>query len=117
MFRTTLCILALALGACSYDNGGYGGGPSGSTGNDSVTVGSASFSPITVHADSTGTVVWTWATGVTHNITFEDAIAGSGDKNSGTFSHTFANPGTYRYRCTIHSSAFGSGMHGSVVVE
>lgn len=116
-FRTLILLAcAAALVACGddYDSGGGGG----STGNDSVTVVNNGFNPVTVTADSTGTVVWTWSSGGTaHNITFEDAITGSGDKTTGTFTHTFVTPGTYRYRCTHHSRGFTSGMHGSVVVE
>ena len=111
-----LCAAAL-LSACgsSYSTGPSGGG---TVGHDSVTVGNASFSPKNVAPDDTGLVVWTWNSGgVQHNITFEDAIAGSGNKTSGTFSHVFTTPGTYRYRCTIHSAAFGTGMSGSVVVS
>ena len=115
-----LLLLAGALLLAACDSGystSYGGG-GGTTGNDSVHVSSNHFSPTSVTADSTGTVVWTWNSGGTaHNVTFEDAITGSGDKTSGTFSHTFVAPGTYRYRCTHHSSNFTSGMHGEVVVE
>ena len=105
------------VAACGddYSTGGGGGNTSGS---DSVRVNNNNFAPVEVTSDSTGQVVWTWNSGgTTHNITFEDAITGSGDKSSGTFTHTFAAPGTYRYRCTHHSSNFTSGMHGSVVVE
>ncbi|HEX7918114.1 MAG TPA: plastocyanin/azurin family copper-binding protein, partial [Gemmatimonadales bacterium] len=60
----------------------------------------------------TGLVVWTWHSGgITHNITFTEAITGSGDKATGTFTHVFTTPGTYHYHCTIHS-----GMTGTVVV-
>lgn len=115
---TTLAFALLLAAGCSgaYD---YGTGPSmgGTPGTDSVNVTNNAFGPVTVHPDSNGNVVWTWkSAGVTHNITFEDASAGSGDKSSGTFTKNFAAPGTYRYRCTIHSTAFGNGMHGSVVV-
>lgn len=108
-------IVTAAVIGCGYDSTGYSSG--GTTGNDSVTVVNNAFTPRTVNANDTGLVVWTWNSGgTTHNVTFEAAIAGSGDKSSGTFSHVFTAPGTYRYRCTIHSSAFGSGMSGQVVV-
>jgi plastocyanin len=108
----TLACVAAAL-ACGDEEGGLGG----STGNDSVRVVNNSFNPVTVTADSTGTVVWTWSSGgETHNVTFQDAITGSGDKTTGTFSHTFGADGTYRYRCTHHSSSFTSGMAGVVLV-
>ena len=110
------CAVLLAACDSGYSTGEGGGG--GTTGNDSVSVSNNKFTPTSVTADSTGTVVWSWnGGGVTHNVTFEDAITGSGEKTSGTFSHTCAAPGTYRYRCTHHSSNFTSGMHGEVVVE
>jgi len=112
--RITKVALILALTGCSSYGNGYTS--PGTSGTGAVTVGAASFAPSTVAPDAGGLVTWTWNTSVTHNITFEDAITGSGDKSSGTFSHTFSTPGTYRFRCTIHSTAFGSGMSGSVVV-
>ena len=114
MQRSIKIALILALGGCSSYGDGYMG--PGSSGTGAVTIGAASFSPSTVYPDAAGLVTWTWNTGVTHNVTFENAITGSGDRNSGTFAHTFSTPGTYRYRCTIHSTAFGSGMSGRVVL-
>lgn len=110
------CLVAAAVAACgSTEPGGSAGGAAG---RDSVTVVNNHFTPTSVIPDTAGVVVWTWNSGgVTHNITFESAITGSGNRSSGTFSQTFGAPGTYRYRCTIHSSSFTSGMVGSVVVE
>lgn len=117
---TALTFALLLAAGCSgaYD---YGTGPSmgggGGTASDSVAVTNNAFGPLTAHPDANGNVVWTWTNGsVTHNITFEDPITGSGDRSTGTFTAHFAAAGTYRYRCTIHSTAFGNGMHGSVVV-
>lgn len=112
----TTASLLVFLTACgsAYSTGGPSGG--GGTGSDSVSVVNDGFTPATVHPDSTGTVVWVWKSGgVTHNLVFEDGEPGSGDKSTGTFARTFANPGNYRFRCTIHSSNFTSGMHGVVV--
>ena len=118
--RGSWCLVAgvcLVVVAC----GGYDSGGSTSPtppGHDSVTVANNHFTPASVIPNGAGVVVWTWASGgVAHNVTFEDAIAGSGNKTSGNFSQTFVTPGTYRYRCTIHSSGFGIGMSGSVVVS
>jgi len=120
---TVLTVGLLALAACGGSNGystgpsmGGGGGGGGSTAGK-VTVINDAFTPSTVHPDSLGSVVWTWNSGrVQHNVTFEGAITGSGNKTSGTFAAIFTTPGTYRFRCTIHSTDFSSGMHGSVVV-
>jgi plastocyanin len=115
MKRTFHLVLMIAVGACS----GYGDaymGPS-STGTGAVTVGSASFVPGTVYPGADSLVTWTWNSGgVTHNLVFEDTtIVGPGDRNSGSFSHKFTVDGTYRYRCTIHSTSFTSGMVGKVI--
>jgi plastocyanin len=114
MHKLSKVALILALTACSNYGNGYTS--PGTSGTGAVTLGAASFAPSTVYPDAGGLVTWTWNTSVTHNITFETAITGSGDKNTGTFAHTFTTPGTYRFRCTIHSTAFGNGMSGSVIV-
>ena len=115
MHRIRLAVLLIAAVGCGYDDGYMA---PGSTGTGDVTVGAASFTPTTVYPDNAGLVTWTWNPGgVTHNIIFEtDTIPGAADQSAGTFSHTFLTPGTYRFRCTIHSTAFGSGMSGQVVV-
>lgn len=81
-----------------------------------VTVGAGganAFDPSAVDITAGGTVNFTWGSAVTHNVTFDNsAIAGSGDRSSGTFSPTFATAGTYNYHCTIHS-----GMSGVVTVH
>jgi len=105
---------AMFLGAC---DAGYSTGNSGGTGHDTVHVTSNKFTPTSVVPDANGNVTWTFNSGGTlHNVTFEDAITGSGDKSSGTFTHNFPTDGTYRFRCTHHSSSFTSGMAGVVVV-
>jgi plastocyanin len=109
----TMIVVLWTLG-CGAEEGSNGGM---TVGYDSVTVVSNAFMPPHVHPNDVGVVVWTWNSGgVTHNVTFEDAGTGSGDQNSGAFSRTFTTPGIYRFRCTIHSTAFGSGMSGSVVL-
>ena len=109
-FRLLMLAAALTLVGCGGDNG---------TGvNGDVTVGPGnSFSPQTLNLTTGRNVTWGWAGG-THNVTFEDAAPGSGNLSSGSFSRNFtgANAGTYRYRCTIHSANFTTGMVGSVVV-
>lgn len=106
----------LLLAACS-GAGAYGPGPGPTIGTKNVSIVNYSFTPALVRPDSAGHVVWTWnGDTVTHNVTFENAITGSGDKTSGTFTGTFLTTGTYRFRCTHHSTDFSSGMHGTVIV-
>ena len=113
---TSVFIATLLVAAC---NSSSSYGPTGTTiGVGAVTVGNDVFTPATVRPDTAGVVVWTWNPGgVVHHIVFEDTtIAGSGDMSTGSISRTFHTNGLYPFRCTIHSTAFGNGMHGTVVV-
>jgi hypothetical protein len=52
------------------------------------------------------TVIWNFADAVDHNITpVEDAFERSNDRLSGRHQHTFEEPGTYGYGCTLHPAA------------
>lgn len=84
-----------------------------------VTVSNNLFTPKNVTVGVGDTVKWTWAAGaVTHNVTFQDLAPGSGNHTAGhTFPRVFTATALYRYRCTIHSSSFTSGMVGTVTVQ
>ncbi len=84
-----------------------------------VTVGNNFFSPAAVTVGVGDTVKWTWAGGVTHNVTFQDLAPGSGNNSTAghTFGRAFTAAALYRYRCTNHSSNFTSGMFGTVTVQ
>ncbi len=110
---TRFVIVALLAAAAACGSGSTGG----ATGV--VSVMNNSFNPTSVQPDLNHAVSWTWNSGGTlHNVTFEDLAPGSGDRGTGAFSRDFtgAAAGTYRYRCTIHSADFNSGMVGEVVV-
>ena len=86
-----------------------------------VTVGPGqAFAPSAGSVTSGGTVTWSWANGSPdHNVTFEDGQGNSGNQTSGSHSRTFptvTSATIFRYRCTLHSSAFGSGMSGQITV-
>jgi hypothetical protein len=63
-------------------------------------------------------VVWKFQDGP-HNVVFEDGTPGSGSMTTGTFERQIpvAAPTTFRYRCTIHSTDFTTGMVGRVTVQ
>jgi plastocyanin len=84
---------------------------------NAVSINDNSFSPEAAEVAPNTPVTWTWQGAAQHNVTFEDGKEASGTKVTGTHSRTFGTNGTYRYRCTIHSSSFTSGMVGSVVVQ
>jgi plastocyanin len=82
--------------------------------NASVTVGAGGddrFTPSAVTINQGETVTWNWADG-THNVESASANFDSGYKSSGTFSHTFNQPGTFSYVCGAHDD-----MRGSVTVN
>ncbi len=81
----------------------------------SVDVGASgnTFSPDSVLIAVNGTVTFTWASAVTHNVTFTTANAPAdiGNNSSGSFPRQFTTAGTFNYHCTLHG-----GMTGKVVV-
>lgn len=77
-----------------------------------VTVRDNSFDPSTTNLAVGGTITWTWAGAVDHNVTFSTG-PNSVDQTSGTFSRDFPTAGTFGYQCSIH----GSSMSGNVVVQ
>jgi plastocyanin len=75
------------------------------------------FNPANITVANGATVTWTWRGSSQHNVTFEDAQGSSATQSAGIHTRTFGMTGTVRYRCTIHSTSFTSGMIGSVVVQ
>jgi len=64
------------------------------------------------------TVRWE-VSGGPHNVTFEAGASSPGSLPDGaTFERDFSNAqaGTYRYRCTLHSTDFVTGEVGQIVV-
>lgn len=61
------------------------------------------YSPTTVTIAAGGTVTWTNHDSAPHTVTADDASYDSGMmRTGGTWSKTFATPGTYRYHCDYH---------------
>jgi plastocyanin len=118
----------LIVTGCSGSSTGYGGNPPPAPPPPpppppgptlSVSVNAATFTPSNGAVTSGGIVTWNWAVSVTHNVTFEDGMMDSGNLSSGSHARTFPTVTagtTFRYRCTIHSTSFTSGMVGQIVV-
>ncbi len=84
-----------------------------------VELDGSSFTPADVTVPAGRTVAWIWVSG-RHNVTFEDdptEPVSSPTKSQGRHLRTFDDPGTFRYRCTIHSTSFTQGMVGTVSVQ
>jgi halocyanin-like protein len=75
------------------------------------------FSPPVLEVSTETTVEWEWAGSGPHSVSFEEHEIGNEEVVSTPgvgFTHTFEEPGTYRYHCTPHESL---GMRGAVIVE
>lgn len=107
--------VSLWMAAACSDSMSSGSGGGGHTTN--ITVSDNVFQPSQDTISAGQTVTWTWGGANGHNVTFETLSDTSATMSSGTHQVTFSAPGTYRYRCTVHSTAFGSGMHGTIVVQ
>ena len=133
---TAGAVILFTLG-CGGGGGGGGGGPTsppptggGTTGGSTsseITVQNNQFTPATTTVAPGSTVTWTWnsCTGdgyggqlcTDHSVVFDDGVhAGSGLKNGGSFSQSFASAGTYSYHCSVHGTAT-SGMRGTITVQ
>jgi plastocyanin len=79
------------------------------TGVTDVAVRDNVFEPPVIEVPVDTTVTWRWEGDNPHNVVgdgFESEI-----QTAGTFTHAFAAPGRYDYRCTLHG-----GMRGEIVV-
>lgn len=80
------------------------------------------FTPDSITIFVGDTVTWLRAEGF-HNIRAEDGLFRLGENPAGdpgstwtTVSHTFTQPGTFRYYCEAHGGPGGNGMAGTVIV-
>lgn len=114
-FPAALMAIA-ACGSNSYPTGS-GGPPPPPVATNAVDVRDNRFDPAVASVGTAAAVTWTWRGGNEHNVTFEDGRSSSGTMRTGSHQRTFNAAGTFRYRCTIHSTSFTSGMVGSVQVQ
>jgi plastocyanin len=113
--RTTLRLLlpllaAAVLAACST---GGGGDPADTTPvkTSQVVVKDNRFQPVAVEVPAGTEVTWSFRDGGTpHDVTGDGWKSGKA-QSKGSYRHAFDRPGTFDYRCTLHS-----GMKGRVVV-
>lgn len=68
------------------------------------------FEPRTVEVALGTRVRWQWTDSVVHNVVSEE-FASSKELDGGAHAVRFDRPGTFTYRCTLHT-----GMDGTVVV-
>jgi plastocyanin len=98
-------LLALALSACSTSDAATDA-PAADPGGPTVTLEDLTYTPQTLTVPAGATVTWVWRDGaIAHDVKGDDfrseVIA------EGTFTHRFAQPGTYKYVCTLHPNMTG----------
>jgi len=114
-----LVLLALAgVAACGDDeSNGPGPGPGPEPEAGQVSVRDNFFQPASVtvsRVDGAADVMWSWAGGNLHNVTFDAGPPHSETQTSGSFSRSFSEPGAFTYYCTVHGREV---MSGTVTVE
>ena len=84
-----------------------------------VHLSNAMFVPATIAINANDTVNFINDDSFAHDVTFEAGFSSgaTGSVAPGhNWSHTFTTDGVFRFRCTIHSTNFDSGMVGKVTV-
>lgn len=105
---------ALALVALGGCGGGSDepGAPAASEPN-TVVIRDIAFKPKKLTVVAGTAVTWRFAdSGIPHDVKAEDDSFASQIMDSGTFEHTFEQPGTYSYVCTLHAGQ----MKGTIEV-
>jgi plastocyanin len=106
-----LALLALVGcgGSSDDESGGAGEAPEPNT----VVLRDIAFKPKVLKVEAGTTVTWKFEDqGITHDVKAEDGSFASETMDSGTFEHTFEEPGTYSYFCSLHPAT----MRGEIRV-
>ncbi|MHB1446698.1 MAG: plastocyanin/azurin family copper-binding protein [Acidimicrobiales bacterium] len=98
---------ASLLAGCSRRQPELVGSQSDGVTHNEVLISHMSFIPRVLTIQAGQTVTWVWDDGPTpQNVTFTSSnlSLASPTQATGTFRHTFDQPGVYKYRCTIHNN-------------
>ncbi len=99
----------LLVYGCSKSSSIYGNpnpnpNPGPTKGSNAVYIQNLAFNPASLTVSVNTTVTWTNKDAIAHTVTSDTGLFDSGSLGSGgTFSHTFAQAGTYTYHCAIHT--------------
>ena len=85
--------------------------PASPVATTSVSIANFAFSPAAIMVKAGAAVTWTNQDQDAHTVAITGAPVSQPLQNGDTFTHVFAQPGTYSYLCTIHPY-----MRGMVVV-
>jgi plastocyanin len=82
---------------------------SAASGAPAVAIKGFAFNPATIQAKVGENITWTNDDTVAHTVTLDDGSSKSGNIDSGTtYSHAFAQAGTFTYHCEIHPQMKGT---------
>jgi plastocyanin len=103
----------VVLAGCGGGGGGGGGGADAApvTRVTEVAAKDNRFTPAAIQVPAGTEVTWKFEDGFVPHDVKADGFSSGEPQRKGTFTHTFAQPGTYAYHCTVHD-----GMTGRVVV-
>jgi plastocyanin len=103
-------LAVLVLAACSGGGDGAAAADATPVKTSEVVAKNTRFNPAAIEIPAGTTVTWRFQDGAVPHDVKGDGFE-SKTQSSGTYRHRFDAPGTYAYRCTLHS-----GMKGRVVV-
>jgi plastocyanin len=122
---TTAILSFVVLAACGGGSdstgpgtttGGNGGGGGNNCPTGAVCFLSATFSPNALTVAKGTTVSFVNNSGIEHTLNFDGTrppgVDDIGLNNSGTFTRTFNDAGTFKFHCAIHA-----GMTGAITVQ
>jgi plastocyanin len=103
----------VVLAGCGGAGGGGGGGTDAApvTGVTEVAAKDNRFTPAAIQVPAGTEVTWRFEDGFVPHDVKADGFSSGEPRRKGSFTHSFAQPGTYAYHCTVHD-----GMTGRVVV-
>lgn len=106
-----LLVAVVASGCATTSEGGKAGNVTRQPDDAVVELVGLEFVPKQIEVPVGKRVLWQWTDSVIHNVIAED-FADSKALDGGAYAVRFDRPGTYPYRCTLHT-----GMDGTVVVK
>jgi plastocyanin len=101
----------VVLAGCGGGGGGGGADAAPVTGVTEVAAKDNRFTPAAIQVPAGTEVTWRFEDGFVPHDVKADGFSSGEPRRKGSFTHSFAQPGTYAYHCTVHD-----GMTGRVVV-
>lgn len=104
-----LAVLSVLTVSCTTTDGEPSDSNTSSSSAANVTIDNFAFAPSALEASVGTEITWTNKQGSPHTITADDGTFASDNvAKDGSFSFTFATPGTYPYHCEIHPNMTGT---------